>query len=498
MRATALKHYVPLAAWIVVIFTLLCVTGKIIGYGFLPPDDALVHAAKVISGKPWSEILVLRDGFVIDPHPGWQAILELTHRWLDCNTETLVVLPVAGLMFLFSLAALIWLRWPESWLGAMLMAAIFSPTFIGRLALGRPYVFTMAVYLVLLGMWARLEERRPGFREILATLFLIAAAAWVHGSFYQLLLPAAGLLLAGRWRQAFRFGALWAAGSFLGASFTGHPWLFLDQCVRHLFGVFGDYTLTNQLVGELTPTDGEGAMVLVVAAMLLWRARSPDWKARELANPIFMMGLLGWVLGLKVGRFWSDWGLPATVLWLALALQKQFEHDVAFDSWQRLLVTLGLAVAVFLGITSDRSNRWTWNISKQYLMQDNADLKGWLPENGGIIYSVDMAVFDETFFKNPTAPWRYALGFESALMRPEDLAVVRKVQWNSGDLRAYEPWVKKMRRPDRLIISAAWLPTTGPARTVASIPELEWFRADNGWSIGRLPQKPASAKGDRR
>jgi hypothetical protein len=420
------------------------------------------------------------------------------HQWLGCNAETLVILPTAGLMILFSLVALAWLRWPEAWLGALLAAATFSPTFIGRLALGRPYLFTLSVYVAMLLMWARLGDRQPRLREMLATFLLIAAAAWIHGSFYQLLLPALGLLLAGRWRQAFWFGALWAGGSFFGASFTGHPWIFLNQCVRHLFGVFGDYSLTNQLVSELMPTEGEGAMVLVVIAMLLWRARDPDWKARELADPIFMMGLLGWLLGLKVGRFWWDWGMPATLLWLALQLQKQLKLYVAFDSGMRLLVTLGLAVGVFLGITSDRGNRWTYGITKQYLTQDNPDLKGWLPESGGILYSVDMAVFDETFYKNPTAPWRYAQGFESALMQPDDLAVVRKVQWNGGDLRAYGPWVKKMRRQDRLIIPASWLPTTGPARTVASIPELEWFRADNGWSIGRLPQKQTGGRGDRK
>jgi hypothetical protein len=328
----------------------------------------------------------------------------------------------------------------------------------------------------------------------LTTLFLIAAAAWIHGSFYQLILPAAGLLLAGRWRQAFRYGALGAAGSFLGAAFTGHPWLFLEQCVRHLSGVFGDYALTNQLVFELMPTDGEGAMALAVIAMLLWRARDPDWKARDLAEPIFMMGLLGWLLGLKVGRFWWDWGLPATLLWLALELEKQFERYAGFDSGKRLLVTLGLAAGVFLGMTSDRGSRWTWNAAKQYLTQNDPVLAGWLPESGGIIYSVDMTVFNDTFFKNPAAPWRYVLGFESALMRPEDLAVARKVQWNFGDLRAYEPWVKKMRRQDRLIIPASWLPTSGPARTVASIPELEWFHAPNDWWIGRLGKMTNDAR----
>ena len=124
------------------------------------------------------------------------------------------------------------------------------------------------------------------------------------------------------------------------------------------------------------------------------------------------MGLLGWLLGLKVGRFWWDWGLPATLLWLALELEKQFERYAGFDSGKRLLVTLGLAAGVFLGMTSDRGSRWTWNAAKQYLTQNDPVLAGWLPESGGIIYSVDMTVFNDTFFKNPAAPWRYVLGFD--------------------------------------------------------------------------------------
>ena len=323
----------------------------------------------------------------------------------------------------------------------------------------------------------------------MATVLFIAAAAWVHGSFYQLILPAAGLFLAGRWRQAFWFGVLWAAGSVLGASLTGHPWLFLDQCVRHLLGVFGGRVLTRQLVPELQPSKGDAAFVLGVMAMLLWRARSADWKARNLLEPVFVMGVLGWVLGLKVGRFWWDWGLPALVIWLALELEKQLQTFMPFDSWNRLSVTLALALAVFLGISSDRDGRWNGNLAKQYLAQDDPSLAGWLPESGGIIYSVDVSVFNDLFFKNPTAPWRYAMGFESALMLPEDLAVARKVAWNYGDLRGYDPWVEKMRAQDRLIITESWLPTTGLTRG-GNIPELEWHRAANGWWIGRLPRKP--------
>ena len=209
MYVPAIRRFVPLAAWIVTVFCLICVAGRIIAYGYLPPDDALRHAAKVISGKPWSEILVMRDGFILDPHPGWHAMLGVIHRLIGGDVETLVVLPVAGLMVCFSLAALMWLRRPEAWLGALLAANVFSPTFIGRISLGRPFLFTMCVYIILLVMWSRLSRPSPGRRELITTVILIAAAAWMHGSFYQLLLPAVGLFLAGRWRPRFgipRFG----------------------------------------------------------------------------------------------------------------------------------------------------------------------------------------------------------------------------------------------------------------------------------------------------
>jgi len=92
-----------------------------------------------------------------------------------------------------------------------------------------------------------------------------------------------------------------------------------------------------------------------------------------------------------------------------------------------------------------------------------------------------MNVFFETFYKNPTAPWRYVLGFEPGLMLPENLAVLRKAQWNFGDSRAFAPWAQKMRPEDRLIIHA-----TGGA--VPKLPELEWNYAATEIWIGRLPR----------
>ncbi|MGA2870037.1 MAG: SAM-dependent methyltransferase, partial [Verrucomicrobiota bacterium] len=228
-------------------------------------------------------------------------------------------------------------------------------------------------------------------------------------------------------------------------------------------------------------SDGETPAVLFVIALLLWRAFSKRWNPRQLCNPIFVMMVLGWVLGLKMRRFWWDYGIPAFMLWVAFELQDQLEGRVDFDSVKRLLVTLALAAGFFLGFTSDRDGRWTQNLTTEFLTPDNQTLAGWLPDPGGIIYNSDMDVFFQTFYANPKAPWRYVLGFEPGLMLPEDLAVLRKAQWNFGDARAYQPWVDKMRPQDRLIIRA-----TGGARP--NLPELEWnYAATETW-IGRLPR----------
>jgi hypothetical protein len=480
-----LEGYVPLLIWILAFLTFLLIAGKIIGYGFLPMDDALRHAAKAVSGKPWSQILVMRDDFGIDPHPGWHFLLGHVHQATGWDAEKLVVLCVAGMLLLVNFVVLPWLRWPESWLGALLLGSVCVPRIINRMTLGRPYIFTIAAFILLIFIWTRLENRKPGLAQILPSIILIALASWLHGSWYQLGLPIAGLVLSNRWRSAFWYGGCWAAGSFLGCALTGHPWQFLYQCVHHLLEVFGDFHVDRELAGELLPSGGDPNLILAAGVIMLWRSRSQDWNARELLNPIFMMAVFGWLLGLKMFRFWDDWGLPALLLWFALQFQKELAAHLNFNSARRLLVACGLALGIFLMATADFSNRYTWNLTNEYLTQNNPELAGWLPETNGILYSADMRVFNDTFFKNPNAPWRYVLGFESGLMRSEDLAVLRKIQWNYGDVRAYEPWVKRMKPEDRLVLRASWLHSPGPP----NIPELEWKYAVSDLWVGRLPRK---------
>jgi hypothetical protein len=482
MLSYSVKRYVPLAVWIVVVFTIIVIPLKIIGYGFLPMDDALRHAAKAVSGKSWQQILVMRDDFQIDPSPGWQAILAWLHHCQNCSADALVVFSVIALMLLVTLSALPWLRRPEAWLAALFAAAVFIPACTTRFARGRPYILTDAVLIAILFLWSRPSEDRPRRLALVFTPPLVAASAWIHGSWYLLCLPGAAILFAGFWRSAIWYSGCWLAGSFLGCALTGHPWEFLFQSVRHMFGVFGNIAVIHQLEPEMYPSDGETAAVLAVVALIFCRKIFPGRNPRALFNPVFVMMVLGWLLGLKMRRFWWDFGTPAFMVWAALELQEHFENRLSFDSARRLLVTLAIAAGAFLGFTGDRDGRWTANLTTEYVTPETPGIAGWLPDAGGVIYDSDMDVFFQTFFKNPAADWKYVLGFESGLMRPDDLETLRRIQWNRGTaFAAYEPWVKKMRPADRMILR-------GTGGSPPGIPELEWHYAASGLWIGRLPQ----------
>jgi hypothetical protein len=256
-----------------------------------------------------------------------------------------------------------------------------------------------------------------------------------------------------------------------------------------MFGVFGNFVVVHQLEPEMYPSDGETSAVLAVAVLILCRKIFPARNPRALLNPVFMMMVLGWLLGLKMRRFWWDFGTPAFMVWVAMELQEHFENHLSLDSARRLLITLGIAAGVFLGFTSDRESRWTASLATEFVSPETPGIAGWLPEPGGVIYNSDMDVFFQTFYKNPTADWRYILGFESGLMRPDDLETLRKIQWNRGAAsEAYEPWVKKMRPADRMVLRAS-------GGSPPDIPELEWRYAVTGMWIGRLPQTQPAADG---
>ena len=160
MRESKLVQYIVLG---IAVIGMVIIPLRIIGYGFLPQDDALRHSAKVISGKNWDEILVIRDDIKMDTHPGWHYILNVFHKATGANTERLVVFSVVSLFALFCLIPLFLIKRQEAWLAALLTFIIFNPSFAMRLLLGRPYIITMTAIAAscCCGLSLIIQKRHP-------------------------------------------------------------------------------------------------------------------------------------------------------------------------------------------------------------------------------------------------------------------------------------------------------------------------------------------------
>ena len=477
-RVEAVERYVPLLVMLLVLTVVLLSALKVVSYGFIPADDALRHVAKAVSGKPWDQIVVMRPGFEIDHNHGWHQILSLLHRTFGWGPDVLLTFSITGLLTVFCLAPIPWLRRPEAWL--IVLFGLSLTHSLERMVLARPFILTAGVLLVLLMLWKDNKNTRVGL--LVTTTLLITAAVWIHGSWYLFALPVIAFGLSGHRRSALELAGCWLTGTFLGASMTGHPVGFTVQAVRIMFSCFDPNALQRMLALEFQPSDGALSVVGAVMLMLLFRKTRGLACAPLLKNPIFVLATLGWLLGLGTRRFWDDWGAPATGLWLALEIQEYLELETSKTALVRLAIAVVAAGGLYLSFTKDTGGRWTYNLTDQYLTEDNPQLAGWLPEKGGVLYSANMRTFFKTFFKNPHAEWRYMLGFEATFMPPEDLKVFRDIQWSDGNPTSYLPWVKKMRPEDRLVIN-------GGDWSRPQIKELEWHYATRDVWIGRLPRE---------
>ena len=476
-------RYLPLAVWVGAVLIGILIPLKILQLGYIPADDAMRHVAKAISGKTWPEILVVEPGYGDDEHPGWHAILGAAHRWMNWDADQLIFFSVFAPFAALWLVYLLGRKRPEAMLVVLFFASVAAPATFVRPLFGRPFIFIMIVYVLLLKMWTRREKISAA--AMTATVGMIGFSVWVHGSWYLFGIVIAGFALVGEWRKMFTLTGCWLAGVALGATFTGHPAGYLRETTAHLFDVFGGQMLERMLVTELQSGAGDLALVTGIGLLLLWRVARGEWRRDVVFNPLFAVAALGWLLGLKVSRFWLDWGFPAAVLWLAVELEAVLEARLPREKVSAALLAAFAGLGVYIATTRDIAGRWTNDLTVEYLDANNPDLAGWLPDPGGTIYSANMQIFFRTFYKNPHANWRYLTGFEPGIMPKEDLATLRNIQWNWFALKAYAPWLKKMRPEDRLIILQGSQP---------NINGLEWYYGATETWIGRLPRKNAAAK----
>src|SRR5262249_34385507 len=130
---------------------------RIVAQGYLPSDDALRHAGKVVSGKSWSEVLVLREGVEIDLHPGWHAVLGAVHALTGAPAPEPVLFAVVASFVPLRAPGLALFEQPEAYLLALLPIGLPAPPRFNRLFLGRPFLVTAAALNLVLLLWPRLQ-----------------------------------------------------------------------------------------------------------------------------------------------------------------------------------------------------------------------------------------------------------------------------------------------------------------------------------------------------
>src|SRR5450432_2053574 len=289
----SLKRYVPLAVWAIVILVILAIPLKIIGYGYLPGDDALRHAAKAVSGKSWSEILVLNPVYVIDHEFGWNLLLEKIHVWTNWNAESLVVFSVVALFILGGWSALPWLKRPEAWLATLTLATLVAAV-CGRMTLGRPYLLTFAVLLTILFLWQKFGSSPPKTWMLLLATTLFTLGTFVHGVWYLWVLLLGSFFLAGQFRWSISLGFCWAIGVFIGSALTGHPFEYPLQAFKLALLAVGAHATTRTMATELQPFDGNILAVIILGGLLLLRQLAKLNAVPLARNPAFWLTCICW------------------------------------------------------------------------------------------------------------------------------------------------------------------------------------------------------------
>lgn len=426
---------------------------KIVDLGFIPPDDALWHAAAAVSERPYAEVLVFDENLpVVDNTPGWHALLRAVHH-LGLDKYALVSFSVFSLFVAFAVTPLFLLRRPEAWGIALLLSVVMNPLYPVRLALGRPFLLSSTALLVFVLMWDRLVADPRDRRALVLCAGAAAVATWLHSTWFLLYAVPLASLFSGRWRASLSlFGAV-AVGVLVGALLTLQPLTHLVYPLGHVWRTVGAVPAEFR-VPELQPFAGAAHYVLLLLLLLLARASLTELRDLSLRHVGFLTVLSGWVLGYAASRFWTDIGLPALLVVIALALERSLSARVTWKSPDRWVLGAAVACALYLGISANQNQRWESSpLSRVWYFTENpAQMEAWLPEPGGILYNTDTRSFQTFYFTYPDADWRYILGPEQAMMPREDLDVLHDI-YEGGGWDAYLPWVEKLGPGDRMFFT---------------------------------------------
>lgn len=480
------NRYFLLGLYILVAICLLVVPLRISGHGYIPADDAMRHCAFAVDSRTWGDVLIIRPEIHnnVDSHPGWHSLLRGLHAQLGLEVEDLVVFSYIFTFVVFGLAGLLSSRAPLAWLVTLALATIFLPELTFRLLLGRPFAISAAALVIILFFWTR--NRTPSWPQaLLFNALPLAFAIWLHPSWYLWLLVVGGLFFSRGWRGALQFAVSLALGLVGAAIMARDSYSVIIYPVEHfILSLAQDPIVRTSLVGEFQPNLGAQAAAYLALFIFIIGRSLVKRDTEKVFEPDLVVACMGWILGLYVTRFWLDWGAPALAVWIARQLASFIEKVP--DLKPKFMIAVSSMAVMCLGMTSDFAGRYSSALKEVVLTMPKEKLQGFMPQDGGVLYTTDMHFFYATYYRLPHQHFRYVIGFEPGMMRAEDLEILRRIQFNDSIEETYEPWVKRMTEKDRIMIRAGSEPKSKGIKYEAIY---------GGYWIGHLePKKPEKSE----
>ena len=443
------------ALLLLILAVFLLIPLRIIAYGYMPPDDALRHAAFAVVDRQWGDVILLDPRFPawMDLHPSWHGFLRALHTAFGWDQARLVSVAVVLAFWTFTFAGAIASGNPPAWFLACALMAVLEPPLLGKLALGRPLFFTMTAVAVVLLVWTRPRPLRLPV-EIGVVFLALAVNVLMHPSaWYLWVIAVPPLVVCRHWRALFSLAVGWSLALLVAWAVNGlYNGLVLPIEMLRV-ALLEEKTLGPNLVSEFQPTGAPMLGMLAVAGTLLARRMAGADLRQEIFRVDLALFVVGWIMGLFVGRFWIEWGLPALAVW--------FTRQIAEGAGVRLsglarktdtALLFGVAAAtLYLAQTADVGGRYTNALRNPLLIAPVEDFATELPEPGGVLYSTDMTAFYVIFQRLPDLQFRFATAMEPGVMPAADLKVMRGIQ-TTGLVRDYEPWFGRMTRKDRVLL----------------------------------------------
>ena len=460
----------------------------VVDYGFLPPDDALRHAATATSEGTYADVLVFDPSIpVTDSTPGWHRFLAGVHHQLGLDKFGLVSFSIFFLFMVVSCSGLFLFQRPEAWgMVVALSLALQSASPTGRWLLGRPFLLVCAATAIFCLLWDRLREDETRWHAAAACMLVSAVTVWLHSTWFLLLAVPAVSVFSGDRRATMTLGGAILTGAVLGAALTLDPVRHLSYPIVHTFQTMNAVPVHFR-VSELQGGGGFVSWLLAFGLFIVARSSYPELQKVPLSHPAFLLFAVAWVLSFKAVRFMTDLGFPALMAGLALLTRDTLDSWLPRAGLRRWVVAGGLAAAALWSTSANTGRRWESNQlqSVVWFQENPEEASEWLPGPGGVLYSPEMATFFNLYFTYPDANWKYILGLEQAIMPKDDLRILHDI-WDEGRLEAYAPWVEKLRPEDRIFIRAVDIDIP------AEWGEVETFQVPRSFLIVRRSQTESS------